>query len=203
MYKQINLYSFIFVILLLFVSWPIIFSSEYFLYLMLISTGIISFLAIFLGGDFQLKINKLEATIIFWVTILLYFLFWILNFIGGFFKFAREDIETIYHLLDNIDNIYIVIFGLALIGLFEELIWRGFIAKYLIEKINSPFLAILLSSLLYALVHIYTYNITLIIAAFIIGFLLSFIYYITGKVSTTIYIHMIWTPLIFAIFPMR
>ena len=93
-----------------------------------------------------------------------------------------------------------IVIALILTAFFEEIIWRGFITEYLLQTIDVvP--AIFISSILYSVVHIFTGNIALMGGAFFLGLVLALIYSITGRVSTTAFIHAIWGLLVFLIFP--
>ena len=70
----------------------------------------------------------------------------------------------------------------------EEIIFRGLIQKHLLKKI-SPWLAILIASIVFALVH-YKSNIA-ILQAFLSGIFTGFIYYRTDKIIICIIYHFV------------
>ncbi|QTA38039.1 CPBP family intramembrane metalloprotease [Thermosipho ferrireducens] len=202
MHKKIRIPGFLSLLILAYILWYNVFKFSDFLYVMLISSFVLAVLGVIFGADIGLKVNKLEAVLIILETALMYFLFWILRFIANFFEPLREGIEDIYRLMDRYDFVLLIIV-LMLIGIFEEIFWRGFVTKALVDSIDNPVIALTISSAIYSLIYLYTMNIVLVISAFIIGLIFSVTYFITGKVTTTMYIHMLWTPLIFAILPLN
>ncbi|KLO23982.1 MULTISPECIES: CPBP family intramembrane glutamic endopeptidase [unclassified Marinitoga] len=202
MNKKISFISFFIVLFFSYLSAYYVFFSNKSFYTMLILMFFISFLSVILKGDFNIKVNMIEIVMIFWISILLYFMFWIFRFIVNFFEIFREEIESFYYVINN-QKFLAILMIVFFISLFEEIIWRGFISKFIIDKVNNPIIALLLSSLLYAFIYIPTQNVILILSAFIIGFIFSFAYYITGNVAVSIYTHIIWLVLVIIIIPLR
>jgi len=88
------------------------------------------------------------------------------------------------------------------IGPGEELYWRGFLQRFLGEKISSR-MAFFIVVALYTGVHIPAGNIMLITAAFVCGIFWGGLYLATGSIVPGLISHMIWDPLIFIILPVR
>jgi membrane protease YdiL (CAAX protease family) len=82
----------------------------------------------------------------------------------------------------------ILILSVSIVApIYEEIIFRGILLKGMSKKIN-PTLAIVLSSLFFALVHM---NIPQGINAFFLGLVLGFIYLKTGSIYLSIFAHFI------------
>jgi membrane protease YdiL (CAAX protease family) len=89
--------------------------------------------------------------------------------------------------LNGINIVSIIVYGIVLIPVLEETIFRGLIlGDFLLAY--SPAKAILLSSVLFACIHP---NPSQIINAFIIGLFLGWIFYKTGSILPGIIIHAI------------
>ncbi len=96
-----------------------------------------------------------------------------------------------------------LIFILALIGIFEEIYWRGALQGY-IKRSSLPLLGAfpwIGSTLYYSAVHISTLNPVLVIAAFFVGLVTSIIANRYGIISSMI-THIIWIELIVLFIPL-
>lgn len=83
-------------------------------------------------------------------------------------------------------NMVIKFIGLVLlVPVFEEIFWRKQIFGLLLNKF-SPVVAIVLSSLLFAIVH---FKFTSLIALFIWGILFGLVYYQTNSLGASIFLH--------------
>lgn len=165
-----------------------------------LSSLILALLSVLSGGERNFKPNIYEGVLIVWVSILLYILFWVLDFIAGFSSMLREEIESVYKLASGVNPVLLALL-LVVIAVCEELFWRGFVSEALLRKLDIiP--AVLAASAFYSLVHIFTLNLSLVLAAFILGIIMNLLYVVTGKVSTTIYVHAIWSVLVFVVLPL-
>ncbi|QTA37569.1 CPBP family intramembrane metalloprotease [Thermosipho ferrireducens] len=199
--KKIKSGSFVLLVIFLFFGWYFAFQTNLFDFWirMTLTTLVAAVLAIIMGGKVNIVPNRLEIPIIIIVSIFSYVLFLILDLISSFIPLFNAHINSVYKLSEG-QNVLKVVITLLLIAFFEEIIWRGFITEYLLQTLNIvP--AIFISSILYSVVHIFTGNVALIGGAFFLGLILAFVYTITGKVSTTAFIHAIWGLLVFLIFP--
>jgi uncharacterized protein len=84
----------------------------------------------------------------------------------------------------------------------EELFWRGFIQKRLLQYFG-PIGSILTASLLYASVHIYSGSFLLVFAAFFSGFFWGLLYMWKKSMPLVIVSHIIFDILIFIILPFK
>jgi len=83
----------------------------------------------------------------------------------------------------------------------EEIFWRGFIMRNLTGHLNG-YLALLSSSMLYALAHICSLNPLLVLAAFVGGLFWGGLYMWRNNLFLAILSHSIWSVLIFVILPL-
>lgn len=199
--EKIKLESFVLLIVFLFFGWYFAFQVNMFDFWirMTLTTFVGAVFAIMLGGKANIIPSKIEIPIIIIVSIISYILFLILDLISSFIPLFDSHINSVYNLSYEQSTLKIII-ALILIAFFEEIIWRGFVTEYLLQTLDIvP--AIIISSILYSIVHIFTGNIALLVGAFFLGLVLGLIYTITGKVSTTAFIHAIWGVLVFIILP--
>lgn len=110
-----------------------------------------------------------------------------------------------------VSNVYASIYGtqgsgistivlLAIIGIFEEIYWRGGIQGYASETQRfaaSPWMA---STAYYTLVHISTLNPILVVAAFFVGIFTSIVAYKAG-ILASMATHILWIEAIVVFFP--
>lgn len=83
----------------------------------------------------------------------------------------------------------ILIFSVSVVApIFEEIIFRGIILNGMFRKLNSKVIAIIISSLLFALMHM---NLVQGINAFLLGILLGYIYLKTKSIHLSIFAHFI------------
>lgn len=97
-----------------------------------------------------------------------------------------------------------ILAGLLLfpIGAGEELYWRGFLQRFLSDRMSSVASFVIVVAL-YTAVHLSAGNVMLITAAFVCGIYWGGLYLLTGSVVPGLISHMIWDPLIFIILPVR
>jgi uncharacterized protein len=110
-----------------------------------------------------------------------------------------------------VGNVYQMIYGgvarapliilLALIGVFEEIYWRGALQAY-VEKNSKMFKKYpwMLTTAYYGLVHIAALNPILVLAALLVGITTSLIAYRYGIISSII-THIVWIELIVVLIP--
>jgi len=86
----------------------------------------------------------------------------------------------------------------VLIALPEEIIFRGFIQRYLQSNISNISVVIFLSSIIFGLAHIPNgargflpkqWNWKLVVMSFVAGFYLGFAYFLTGSLVVPIILH--------------
>ena len=79
-------------------------------------------------------------------------------------------------------------------GVSEELLFRGVLQSYLIEK-SSVLLGIFVSSALFGLMHFY--NKLYILLTFLVGLFLGWLYYFTGSLLFVVVLHAVYDVLAF------
>jgi membrane protease YdiL (CAAX protease family) len=84
----------------------------------------------------------------------------------------------------------------------EELFWRGFIQKRVMNYYN-PFISISAASILYASVHIYSGSFLLVLAAFISGCIWGNLYFWKRSMPLVIVSHIVFDLMIFIILPLK
>ncbi|WP_066317750.1 CPBP family intramembrane glutamic endopeptidase [Bacillus sp. FJAT-29814] len=134
--------------------------------------------------------------------LLIYFIFWL--GIKGFELLNipfQKDLNRLYkwfapHLFWQ----YIALILVAAPG--EELFWRGFIQKRLMNYFK-PAISIALASILYATVHIYSGSWLLMLAALLSGIAWGMLYYWKKSMPMAIVSHIIFDIMIFMIAPFR
>ena len=86
------------------------------------------------------------------------------------------------------------------IGSGEEMFWRGFVQRYLMERVGR-WRGFLLALVLYSGIHIPTLNPVLFLAALTAGFIWGWIYMKTENIAITTISHALWDAVVFAVFP--
>ena len=203
MVKRISEISFLSVLIGLFLGWYFVFQLNMldFWWRMFMTTLIFSVISIFLGGKRNIKPNKYEAPLAIYSAVAAYLLFVVGYLISLLIPPFHRDVVSVYGLAEG-QNALKVIILLVFIAFFEEIIWRGFVTEFLLQRMDVvP--SILISSLLYSVVHVFTGNMALIVGAFVLGIILSLLYVITGKVSTPAFAHALWSLLIFVVLPLK
>ena len=82
----------------------------------------------------------------------------------------------------------------------EEIYWRGYLQRNLMERFgNGPGWA--LGTVIYAAVHIWSFNFMLIGAAAVAGAFWGALYWRLKSLAPIIISHSVWSTVIFAVFP--
>lgn len=119
--------------------------------------------------------------------------FWDLDKIWSYIHYAEFDTNPIYFNGFNPAFIYRTISILIIGPILEELFFRKFLLKKLLER-NSQKVAILVSSLCFALIHIETpYNL---IPTFFFGIISSLIFIASNKIWYSILLHFLFNLLL-------
>lgn len=201
--KRISPSGFFLVLAGLFAGWYVVFQTSVldFWWRMFLTTLVFSLVVIPLGGKRNVVPNRYESPLIIYSALIAYLVFVIGYLISLLIPAFHSDVVNVYKLSTGQSVVKVTIL-LLFIAFFEEIIWRGFITEFLLQRMDVlP--AVLVSSILYSVVHVFTGNIALIAGAFVLGLILSFLYVITGKVSTTAFSHALWSLLIFVLFPLK
>lgn len=117
------------------------------------------------------------------------------------FSFARGQVDNVYAMKNGSDALIVSLLLLFLIGPAEEFFWRGYVQKGLSERIG-PDLALVLTTLVYALVHIWSFNFMLVMAALVAGTVWGLIYRVKPSLLPALIVsHALWDALVFVILP--
>ena len=101
---------------------------------------------------------------------------------------------TLRQLFKNLNWPTIVIIS-VMAGVSEELLFRGVIQSYLIEK-NSVLVGIVISSALFGLMHFYSR--LYILLTFTVGLFIGWLYYFTNSLLLVVVLHAVYDVLAFA-----
>lgn len=134
--------------------------------------------------------------IIFWCV------FWVADKIAAWmFDFARPQVDGIYGLKDGENPWVIGAMLLFLIGPAEEIFWRGFVERRMIQR-HGALKGFIFATLIYAGIHIWSFNFMLFMAALVIGALWGAFYMLFPKHLTALVIsHSVWDFMAFVLFP--
>ncbi len=132
----------------------------------------------------------------------LYGIFWMGKKVSGFLlPFADQQIGGIYDKGAGTPVWVISLLLFFITGPCEEIYWRGYLQKNLINRFGG-WQGWLLSTAVYAGVHIWSFNFMLIGAAAVAGAFWGALYWRTKSLAAVIISHSIWSCTIFAVYPM-
>ncbi|KUO85670.1 MAG: abortive infection protein [Vulcanisaeta sp. MG_3] len=188
------------------VLWPLSFDvfSRYFVYGMAISTLLIGSLTLVWFRD-RLHWFRLGAIIVILTGILFAFIMYIV-FIGGYailtYLGLSKYVVMVYAMIRRSISKYALAVALAIIGIMEELYWRGGLQE-LMRSVGGiarrePWL---LSMTYYTLIHISTLNPALVAGAFAVGLIDGLLADKVGLTASTI-THILWLELMMVILPL-
>ncbi|PLC67765.1 CPBP family intramembrane metalloprotease [Vulcanisaeta sp. EB80] len=188
------------------VLWPLSFDvfSRYFVYGMAISTLLIGSLTLAWFRD-RLHWFRLGAIIVILTGILFAFIMYIV-FIGGYailtYLGLSKYVAMVYVMIRRSISKYALAVALAIIGIMEELYWRGGLQELMrgvggIAR-REPWL---LSMTYYTLIHISTLNPALVAGAFAVGLIDGLLADKVGLTASTI-THILWLELMMVILPL-
>ena len=180
-----------------FILWPLTFIvfKPYFMISMFFSTLLLSGVTLYFFRehiDWGEPSKSLISGIISAIT--LYLIFYTGNYIAGIIGLGNYVAE-VYKMIRTVKNIYTLLIGLALIGLFEEIYWRGGLQGEFKDSY-----AWIKSTIPYTIVHISTLNPILVVAALIVGLILGLTAQYFG-LTASIISHITWLELIIVIIP--
>jgi len=188
------------------VLWPLSFDvfSRYFVYGMAISTLLIGSLTLVWFRD-RLHWFRLGAIIVILTGILFAFIMYIV-FIGGYailtYLGLSKYVVMVYAMIRRSISKYALAVALVIIGIMEELYWRGGLQELMrgvggIAR-REPWL---LSMTYYTLIHISTLNPALVAGAFAVGLIDGLLADKVGLTASTI-THILWLELMMVILPL-
>jgi membrane protease YdiL (CAAX protease family) len=133
----------------------------------------------------------------------LYLVFFAGNFISSaIFNFTERQVENIYSTKNQAHQIFI---GLALflwIGPAEEIFWRGFAQRRLMNAYGTT-KGFWITTAIYAFVHIWAFNFILFMAALICGMFWGWMFLRYKNVWPAIISHALWDVTIFVLLPIQ
>lgn len=136
------------------------------------------------------------------IAFVLWWVFWTGDKLSGLlFSFERPQVEMIYAMKHDTPDVVIALLLLLLIGPAEEIFWRGFVQRRMMQKwgMNVGFLV---ATACYTAVHIPSLNFMLIMAALVVGFCWGLIYRLFPRhLAALIVSHAVWDACAFVIFP--
>ena len=134
-------------------------------------------------------------------AIALYLIFWAGKRVSThLFSFAGQQIGSIYDKKAGTPlwGVFILLFCVT--GPSEEIYWRGFLQKNLMERFGG-LRGWLLATAFYAIVHIWSFNFMLIGAAAVAGAFWGAMYWRLSDLTPVIVSHSIWSAVIFTLLP--
>jgi len=134
-------------------------------------------------------------------ALVLYAIFWIGKSVStGFFPFAATQIGAIYGKGEGVPRLAVFFLLLLVTGPCEEIYWRGFLQRNLMQRYGER-RGWILTTAIYAGVHIWSFNFMLIGAAAVAGAFWGFLYLRWQRLSPVIISHSVWSAFIFAVAP--
>ena len=131
----------------------------------------------------------------------LYGIFWLGNLLSQLlFHFAKPQITSIYNIRTQGETCVILLVLLFITSPGEEIFWRGFIQKRLMNRLGDM-TGYLCASVIYAAVHIASGNFMLTMAALIAGLFWGWLYQRERNLIPCILSHSLWTIMIFVLLP--
>ena len=140
------------------------------------------------------------------IAFMLWGIFWIGDKLSAMmFTFARPEVDAVYSMKTGLPAWAIALLLIVLIGPAEELFWRGYVQRTLGKILpgrRAADLALVTTTLVYALVHIWSFNFMLIMAALVAGAVWGLIYRVCPKALPALILsHALWDALVFVILP--
>lgn len=119
-----------------------------------------------------------------------------------FLSGSKAQIENIYLLGAETNKVFIFFILLFVTGPGEEIFWRGFLQKHLMDRYGSS-IGYFTTTAIYAGVHIFSMNLILMLAAFIAGAFWGILYLWKRDLLLQICSHSIWSIIIFIFLPIK
>ena len=134
---------------------------------------------------------------------LLYFVFWAGNLVSSLiFPFASHQVGAIYGKGQGFSTTAIFFLLMFVTGPCEEIFWRGFLQRDLMERLG-PWKGWLLATAVYTGIHVCSLNFMLIGAAAVGGAFWGLLYLKFRRLDALIICHSVWSAVIFALMPIR
>ncbi len=189
-------------ILLPLLLWPMVFIllSSVFIYAMLCATIILSSISYYLyKGRIKWHVGITKSLLAGVIgAVLLYMLFYV-GYQATIALGMQKDVGNVYAMIYGNAPAFILFPVLAIIGICEEIYWRGGMQVYL-KDAKSIFMRYpwIFAAFYYGLIHLSTLNIILVGAAMLVGILTNIIAYRYGILASIItHVAWIWMIVIF------
>lgn len=136
-------------------------------------------------------------------ALVLYIIFFLGNAFAPYIvTHAHESVGSIYALGTGSNRILVFLLLLLITGPGEEIFWRGFLQKRMMDKWGDlPGYGA--TTVIYAAVHVFSGNLVLTLAALIAGAFWGALYLWRRDVFLLVVSHSLWSAFIFAVFPIR
>ena len=136
------------------------------------------------------------------IAVVLWLVFWIGDKLSQMmFQFARPQVDTIYGMKGDTSKWYICVSLLMLIGPAEEIFWRGYVQRRLMDVMGKNW-GLIVATLIYTLIHIWSFNFMLVMAAMVVGMAWGWLYRLDRRLLLPLIIsHALWDAAAFVIFP--
>lgn len=115
---------------------------------------------------------------------------------------SKTQIENIYSMGTETNKIFVFLLLLFITGPGEEIFWRGFIQKHMMERFGS-YVGFIITTIIYSGVHIFSMNLILIFASLVAGAFWGFLYLRRKDLLMQIISHSLWSAIIFVVAPVR
>lgn len=157
------------------------------------------------GGVLRKNVVRFDGVSIVWgvaAAASLYAVFWAGREVSSFlFRFAPGQIGKIYGLGGETPRALVFFLLLFVTGPCEELFWRGFLQRELMDAIGA-WKGFALTTALYTIIHIWSFNFMLVGASCVAGAFWGFMYMRLGRLDSVIVSHALWSACIFALAPL-
>lgn len=136
-------------------------------------------------------------------AVALYAVFWLgKNISELIFPFTSQQIGAIYGKGDQVSLVPVFFLLLLVTGPSEEIFWRGFLQKNLMDRYGR-WQGWIAATAIYAGVHIWSFNFMLIGAAAVAGAFWGYLYMRWDRLAPIIVSHSIWSAFVFTIVPLH
>lgn len=151
-------------------------------------------------GDVRLQPRNIALGV--GLAFVLWWVFWIGDKVSQWmFDFARPEVNMIYAMKSGTSPTVIALLLLLIIGPAEEIFWRGFIQRRMMQRFGAN-MGFVVATACYTLVHLPSFNFMLIAAAAVVGGCWGLVYRFFPKSLTVLIIsHAIWDACAFIVFP--
>ena len=195
-------YLIIVMIILINILWYLVFNLDLFnFWLRILAAITILNLIVFKYKNYNIRFSLSDIKVGITSALLLYLIFYFAKFGSELlFSWSHQQIMSVYLLKTELDY-RLIILVLLIVGIGEELFWRGFLQQELSKKIGNK-LGYISMSLVYGLVHIWTGNLILVLAALTAGLFWGYLFLRKKSINVVIISHIVWDLLIFIILPL-